>query len=93
MGAFYNLFVAHQTAGANAILFDLWNASGSTAYLKIHSVEAIVSGEVAVTGLVAVAVHLKRTTAIGTSGTEATYEGTDSTASTISATPDVTLRR
>ncbi len=100
MGAFYSLFVAHQTAGANVIHFDLWNASGSTAYLRVHSIEAVVSGEVAAVGAVAIALHLKRTTAIGTAGTAATYEGTDSTASTFSAidnqhrlNPLITARR
>jgi hypothetical protein len=60
----------------------------------------VVSGEVAVTGAVSVALILQRTTAIGTSGTAATYEGTDPTAATFACidgierlNPLITARR
>ncbi len=98
--AFYSLFIPHQTAGANVIHFDLWNGAGSASWLKLHCVQPVVSGEVAVTGAVSVALFLERTSAIGTSGTAATYEGTDPTATTISGidttqrcSPSITARR
>ena len=79
--AVYSLFVPGQTVGANAVHFDLFNAAGGN--LQVLSVVPIVSGAVAVTGVVAVDIFLTRTTAVGTGGTAATYEGTSLTAMTI----------
>jgi hypothetical protein len=79
----YKLFVPAQAVGASLVYFDLFNTASSTANLKVHSVVPIVSGAVAVTGVVAVDLFLTRTTAVGTGGTGATYEGTSLTACTI----------
>jgi len=80
----YKLFVVKQTPGANLIYFDLFNASGSGVKLAVMWLIPVVSCAVAVTGLVSVDLFLQRTTAIGTGGTAATFNGTDPTASTIS---------
>ena len=79
--AVYSLFVPGQTAGANAVHFDLFNVAGGN--LQVLSVVPVASGAAAVTGVVAVDIFLTRTTAVGTSGTAATYEGTSLTAMTI----------
>lgn len=84
-GGLRRLFVPKQAVGANLIYFDLFNATGSNAILEIWAVLPIVSGAVAVTGVVGVDLFLQRTTAVGTGGTAATLEGTDPTACTISA--------
>lgn len=81
----YHLFVPKQATGANLVYFDLFNASGSTSRIEVKSIQPIISGAVAVTGVVGVDLILTRTTAIGTSGTAATSEGTDTTAMTFSA--------
>lgn len=82
---YYTLFVPVQAVGANLVYFDLFNATGSGFDVHVHTVEPIVSGSVAVTGLLAVDLFLTRTTAIGTGGTAATSEGSSLTAATISA--------
>lgn len=82
---FYNLFIPKAAVGADKVYFDLFNASGSPHILEVHSVRPIVSGAVAVTGTLGVDLHLTRTTAIGTGGTDATREGTTLTAATFSA--------
>jgi hypothetical protein len=83
--ALYKLFVPGQTAGASAIHWDLFNAGSNGCDLTLLSVVPIPSGAVAVTGVVAVDIYLTRTTAIGTSGTAATFEGSSLTAATICA--------
>lgn len=82
----HKLFIPAQAAGASLVYFDLWNTPTS-AYgnLKIHSIVPIISGAVAVTGVVAVDLFLTRTTAVGTGGTAATSEGTSLTAATFSS--------
>lgn len=79
----YRLFVVKQAVGADLVYFDLFTATGGGIELLVDSVIPVVSGAVAVTGVVAVDLHLTRTTAIGTGGTAATYEGTDKAATTI----------
>jgi hypothetical protein len=79
----YKLFVPAQAVGASLVYFDLFNPASSGANLKVHSVLPVVSGAVAVTGVVAVDLFLTRTTAVGTGGTGATFEGTSLTAATI----------
>lgn len=74
------LIVPKQAVGANLVYFDLFNAANSFLTLEVLSVLPIVSGAVAVTGVVAVDLFLTRTTAIGTGGTAATYGGTSLTA-------------
>lgn len=80
----FRLFVPYQSSGANLIYFDLFNASGSARDVLVKSITPIVSGANAVSGVVAVDLFLNRTTAVGTGGTAATYEGTAFTACTIS---------
>lgn len=80
----HKLFIPAQAVGASLVYFDFWNTSGSGYNLKILSVIPIVSGAVAVTGVVAVDLFLTRTTAVGTGGTAATAEGTSLTAATFS---------
>jgi hypothetical protein len=82
--AAYRLFIVKQAVGANLVYLDLFNATGSGVNLEVRSVVPVVSGAVAVTGVVSVDLHLSRTTAVGTGGTAATQEGTDPTASTFS---------
>jgi hypothetical protein len=85
MGAFYHLFVPKQAVGADLVYFDFFNPTGTAQEVLLHEVNPIVSGAVAVTGVVGVDLHLTRTTAVGTGGTAATREGTDKTACTIAA--------
>jgi hypothetical protein len=81
----YHLFVPKQAVGAGLVYFDLFNASNSGKSVVVKSVVPIVSGAVAVSGTLGVDLLLTRTTAIGTGGTAATREGTDTTAMTFSA--------
>lgn len=79
----YKLFVPAQAVGANLVYFDIFNPSTSGANLRVHALMPVVSGAAAVTGVLAVDLFLTRTTAVGTGGTAATYEGTSLTACTI----------
>jgi hypothetical protein len=81
----HKLFIPKQAAGANLVYFDFFNTAGSGRIVRIWSVLPIVSGAVAVTGVVGVDLFLTRTSAVGTGGTAATVEGTDPTAATFSA--------
>lgn len=80
--ALYKLFVPKQAVGANLVYFDLFNVATSGFQLEVFSIIPVVSGAVAVTGVVGVDLHLTRTSAVGTGGTAATAEGTDITAAT-----------
>jgi hypothetical protein len=84
-GTLYNLFVPKQAVGANLVYFDLFNAAGSAQDVELQSVVPVVSGAVAVTGVVGLDLLLTRTTAIGTAGTAATRDGTSLTAATITS--------
>jgi len=81
----YRLFVPAQAVGASLVYFDLFNAGLQGRQLSLLSVTPVVSGAVAVTGVVGVDLFLTRTTAIGTGGTAATSEGSSLTAATFSA--------
>lgn len=78
----YRLFVPYQAFGTSVIFFDLFNPSTSPFQLDIYSVIPIVSGANAVTGVIGVDIFLNRTSAVGTGGTAATYNGTSFTACT-----------
>lgn len=80
----YKLFVPAQAVGASLVYFDLFNV-GTSVDMEVLSVKPVVSGAVAVTGVVAVDLFLTRTTAVGTGGTAATAEGTSLTAATFTA--------
>jgi hypothetical protein len=77
----YRLFVPAQAVGANLVYFDLFNNSDSD--VDIQHVHPIVSGAVAVTVTLGIDLFLTYTTAIGTGGTAATYNGTALTAATL----------
>lgn len=79
----YRIFVPKQATSANLIYFDVFNPSGSDSNIILKACQPIVSGAVAVTGVVGVDLHLNRTTAIGTTGTAATLGGSSLTAMTI----------
>lgn len=82
--ALYKLFVPAQAVGADLVYFDLFLPSTSPYVLEVKQLIPIVSGAVAVVGVVAVDLFLTRTTAVGTGGTAATAEGTSLTAATFS---------
>lgn len=77
----YSLFVPKQAVGASLIYFDLWNPGGGV-IVSVEAVTPMVSGAVAVTGLLGVDLYLQRTTAIGTGGTAAVTESATQTAMT-----------
>lgn len=81
----YKLLVPSQAVGANLIFWDLFNPTGSEADLYVYSVLPIVSGASTVTGTLSVDLNLNRTTAVGTGGTAATFNGTLFSAATITA--------
>ena len=80
----YRLMVPTQAVGADVELFDLFNATTSALDLFVYSVVPVVDGAVAVTGLVAVNLNLNRTSAVGTGGTAASWQGTGFATTTIS---------
>jgi len=89
----WRLLTPDVAAGAGNDFFDLFNGTSATAdtgnRIIVGSVKVIVAGDVAVTGALAVNLHLHKTTAVGTGGTAATVQGTVNTAATISSvTPD-----
>ena len=81
----YKLFLPVQAVGASLVYFDLFVPTTTQHRIDVLSVRPIVSGAVAVTGVVAADLHLTRTTAVGTGGTAATFEGTALDAATITA--------
>lgn len=83
--AFYKLFVPKQAVGADLVYFDLFNVGTSGLTINLCSLIPVVSGAVAVTGVVGVDLLLTRTSAVGTGGTAATAEGAIITAATFSA--------
>lgn len=95
----YRLFIPKQAVGASLVYFDLFNATGSASEIRLLTVLPIVSGEVAVTGVVGVDLFLTRTTAVGTGGTAAVNEGTSLTAASFTGhdtsqaiSPSITAR-
>jgi hypothetical protein len=61
-------------AGANKLMFDLFNATGSASVLDIRGLWAIVKTDVGVTGSVSPRFDLFRTSAVGTGGTAASVD-------------------
>jgi len=89
----WRLLIPDGAVGASEDYFDLFNATTATANtghrIIVSSVKVIVAGDVAVTGVVGVNLHLHKTTAVGTTGTAATVQGVSNTAATFSTvTPD-----
>lgn len=80
----WRLFVPKAAVGASKVYFDLFNATGSGKTLRILGLIPVVSGEVAVTGVVAIDLFLTRTSAIGTGGTAATTDASSLTAASLS---------
>lgn len=83
-GDAYVLFLPPIAAGANKVHMDLFNAATTERDVEILSVQPIMSGAVAVVGVVGVDIYLTRTTAVGMGGTAATLEDTAFNAPTIS---------
>lgn len=81
--SYYKLFMPKQASGANKVYCDLFNVATSGHRIEVVSVLPVVSGAVAVTGVVSVDLLLTRTSAVGTGGTAATAEGVSTTAATI----------
>ncbi len=79
----YRLFVPKQAVGANLVYFDLFLPTTSGKTVHVLSVQPVVSGADAVTGVVGADLFLTRTTAVGTGGTAMTFEGTSLTAMTL----------
>jgi hypothetical protein len=79
----HRVFVPIQAVGASLVYFDLFAPAGSDKRFELVSCQPIVSGSVAVTGVLGVDLYLTRTTAVGTGGTAMTYEGTSLTAMTV----------
>ena len=80
----WRLFVPSQAVGTSVVFFDLFNATGSASHLLVQSVIPVVSGAVAISGVIAVDVFLTRTSAVGTGGTAATQNGAGLTTCTFS---------
>ena len=83
------LFIPKQAVGANLVYFDLFNAANSGFTLAVSSVRPVVSGAVAVTGILGVDLFLTFTSAVGTGGTAATRTGTSLTAATFGSVSPV----
>lgn len=79
----YMLFAPTQAVGASKLFFDLFNAAGSGKIIEINGIWAVVKTDVAIAGVVGVELQVARTSAVGTAGTAATYNGTVFTAATI----------
>ncbi len=80
----YRLFVSKQAAGQDVVHFDLFVPTTSVQRFELLQCLPIVSGAVAVSGVVGLDLILTRTSAVGTGGTDVTYEGVDTTVSTFS---------
>lgn len=79
----YLLNIPPQAAAANKIFLDLFNAAGSGKVIEINGIWAVVKTDVAVTGTLGVELQTSRTSAVGTGGTAATYNGTSFAAPSI----------
>jgi len=89
----WRLMIPDGAVGASEDYFDLFNATSGTVNtggrIVVSSVKVVVVGDVLVTGLVGLNLHLHKTTAVGTTGTAATTQGVSNTAATFSTvTPD-----
>ena len=81
----HRVFVPKQAVGLSLVYFDFWVPTTSPYYFEIMSCLPVISGAVAVSGTVGVDLLLTRTSAVGTGGTAATFNGTDTTALTIAS--------
>lgn len=70
----YTLAIPPQAVGASKLHFDLFNGSAA-GVVKVRGIWVIVAQDVAVTGLVSVRMDWLRTSAVGTGGTAAAYNG------------------
>jgi hypothetical protein len=61
--------------GANKLMLDLFNATGSGKVIDVRGIWVISKSDVAVTGVVAARYDFYRTSAIGTAGTTASVDG------------------
>ena len=65
--ASHRILVPSSAAGASKKFFDVWNATGRS--ITLRALRAIPDASAAVTGALAVALFLQRTSAVGTGGT------------------------
>lgn len=80
----YRLIVPPIAVGANKVMCDLFNATGTGKTLHILAAFCYPNLDTAVTGTVGIQMALTRTSSVGTGGTTATADGTSLTAATIS---------
>lgn len=81
----FRLTIPSQAVGANKVMADLFNDTGSGKKLRVLSAFAYPDIDTAVTGTLGAEIMLTRTTAVGTGGTAATAEGNSTTAPVIAA--------
>lgn len=78
----YMAVVPPHAVAANKIHFDLWNGSAAN-IIKVRGAWVIVAQDVANTAAVSIRLDWSRTSAVGTAGTAATYNGTATNAANI----------
>lgn len=71
----YTWWVPGQAVGANKLMADIFNASGSGKVIEVRGLWAIPKTDVALVGALGVEIGLYRTSAVGTGGTAHTYNG------------------
>lgn len=76
--------VPPQAVGANKVMCDLFNATGSGVTLRILSAWAFVNQDTAVTGTLGIRLHLTRTSTVGTGGTTTNADDATLTNSSLS---------
>ena len=82
--ALYKVFVPIQAVGANLVYFDLFAPTGGPR-IDLVSLLPLVSGAVAVAGVVGVDLFLTRTSTVGTGGTAMVAEGASLSAMSLNA--------
>lgn len=80
----WRLVIPPQAVGANKVMADLFNATGSGVTLRILSAWAFPNQDTAVTGTLGVRMHLTYTSTVGTGGTAAVVDGTTLTTPALS---------
>lgn len=81
--AVWRWIVPAQAVGANKVMCDLFNATGSGVTLRILSAYAFVNLDTAVTGTLGIRMHLTRTSTVGTGGTTTNADDATLTNSTL----------
>lgn len=84
----FRLFLPAQAVGASVIHWDLFNRTDTGCKLAVWNIIPIVDGSTINTGVLGINLFLNRTTAVGTTGTAATRNGTTFTAATFACMED-----